>query len=52
MILLYLKGGMGNQMFEYAAGKALSLHLNTILKIDKSYYDQKHYEQEGSLRDF
>ena len=52
MILLHLKGGIGNQMFEYAAGKAFLLHQNTIFKIDKSYYDQKHYEQEGSLNDF
>ncbi len=52
MILLYLKGGIGNQLFEYAAGRSLSLHLNTNFKIDKSYYDQKHYEREGKLNDF
>ena len=27
-------GGLGNQMFQYAAGRALSLHHNTELKLD------------------
>lgn len=34
MVELILTGGLGNQMFEYAAAKALALRLNTELKID------------------
>jgi hypothetical protein len=51
MVLIYLKGGLGNQMFEYAAGKALATHLNVPFKIDKSYYDNKEYIDE-SLNNF
>ncbi len=39
MIIAELTGGMGNQMFQYAAAKALSLYHNTELAIDlHSYY--------------
>ena len=31
-------GGLGNQMFQYAAGRALSLRLNTELKLDNSWF--------------
>lgn len=34
MIRLILTGGLGNQMFEYAAARSLSLRLNTALEID------------------
>ncbi len=44
MVLLHLKGGLGNQMFEYAAGIALATHLGVEFKLDKSYYDNKEYE--------
>lgn len=45
-------GGLGNQMFQYAAGHALSLKLNTEFKLDHSFleadskgtYTQRHYE--------
>lgn len=35
MIIVKLVGGLGNQMFQYAIGKHLSIHHKTILKIDK-----------------
>src|SRR5437899_1879198 len=55
MIVVRLMGGIGNQMFQYAAGRALALHLNTELKCDDSYlkadpnekYTQRHYELDG-----
>lgn len=37
MIVVNLKGGMGNQMFQYAAGYALAKKLGCELKIDERY---------------
>ena len=34
MIILRLRGGLGNQLFQYAAGKALASKHNTSLKLD------------------
>jgi hypothetical protein len=38
MIIVALKGGLGNQMFQYAAARNLCLRLNTALKFDLSFY--------------
>jgi hypothetical protein len=38
MFIVYLTGGLGNQMFQYAAGKALALRQNRELKIDVSHF--------------
>lgn len=37
MIIVKLQGGLGNQMFQYAAGRALSIRKNTILKFDLTH---------------
>lgn len=34
MVTTILSGGLGNQMFQYAAGRALSLGLNTEMSVD------------------
>ena len=39
MIISELAGGLGNQMFQYAAGRALSLRYDTRLKLDRSFLD-------------
>ncbi len=36
MIIVQLKGGLGNQLFQYAAGLSLATHLNTSVKVDVS----------------
>lgn len=38
MIIVRLKGGMGNQMFQYACGRAIALKHNTPLALDVSFY--------------
>lgn len=52
MIVVNLKGGLGNQMFQYAAGRALASKLGVPLLLDLSFlqsdpggqYTQRHYE--------
>lgn len=47
MIIVQITGGLGNQMFQYAAGKALSLHHKVPLKLDlQQYRKDKHHELE------
>jgi len=38
MIITSLTGGLGNQMFQYAAGLALAEHRRTVLKLDVSWF--------------
>jgi hypothetical protein len=38
MIITKLKGGLGNQMFQYAVGRQLALTLGVPLKLDISYF--------------
>lgn len=40
MIVVQLMGGLGNQMFQYAAGRSLALRLGVPLKLDLSFYEQ------------
>ena len=40
MIIVKLIGGLGNQMFQYAAGRAIALKNNTSLKLDCSSFEQ------------
>jgi hypothetical protein len=39
MIVVRLQGGLGNQLFQYAAGRALSLHHGVELALDKSWFN-------------
>ncbi|AKM77821.1 MAG: Glycosyl transferase family 11 [Candidatus Wolfebacteria bacterium GW2011_GWE1_48_7] len=39
MIIIKLKGGLGNQMFQYACAKHLAERNNDILRLDLSWYD-------------
>jgi len=38
MIIVEMRGGLGNQMFQYALGRSLSLRHDVILKLDVSNY--------------
>lgn len=52
MILVRLSDGMGNQMFQYALGRALSLRRGAALKLDLSAYqrDRKRVYSLGLFR--
>ncbi len=39
MIIVQLTGGLGNQMFQYAIGRMLSIKHNTQLKLDISFFE-------------
>ena len=41
MIIAQITGGLGNQMFQFATAKALSLHLNADLKLDLESFKQE-----------
>ncbi len=53
MIILALKGGLGNQMFQYALGRRMAHIRRTELKLDLSYYDfQAHGITEDTPRKY
>ena len=41
MIIVRLKGGLGNQMFQYALGRQLAEKNQTDLRLDLSFYDDQ-----------
>lgn len=50
MIITQLIGGLGNQMFQYAAGRALSLRRNSRLLLDISAFKANQFHQGFELR--
>lgn len=41
MIIMRIKGGLGNQMFQYAAGYAIAKRLGQDMKLDTSFYPEQ-----------
>jgi len=52
MIVIRLKGGLGNQMFQYAIGHILSKKNNCLLKIDTRFFDLSKTNNRVTARDF
>jgi hypothetical protein len=52
MIIISLFGGLGNQMFQYATGKAVALRLNTELQLDVSLLNDRTYRKDFTYRNF
>jgi hypothetical protein len=41
MVIVKLKGGLGNQLFQYAVGRRIAYERNTVLKLDRFSYERK-----------
>lgn len=52
MIITRLMGGLGNQMFQYAAGRRLALSNRTVLKLDLSYIQDRTPRKDFTFRDY
>lgn len=52
MIVVKLKGGMGNQMFQYACGRAQAERYQTELKLDLSFLLSRIQRPELTLRNY
>ena len=52
MIIVRLMGGLGNQMFQYAAGNALADRLGVSLQLDRTFLDQRSENPGYTLRNF
>ena len=52
MIVVELKGGLGNQMFQYALGKYLALKHDTRLYLDKAFLEDRSSSEMAVFRDY
>jgi hypothetical protein len=52
MIIVRLKGGLGNQMFQYAVGRALSVHYGVKLFLDTDWFKGDYAFKSGAERSF
>jgi hypothetical protein len=52
MVLVRLQGGLGNQMFQYAAGLRLAITRRTELKLDLAGLLDRRVPQAGAVRDY
>ena len=52
MIIVKIKGGLGNQMFQYACGRFVAQQVNTELKLDISSYLSKNIPSIDTPRNY
>lgn len=52
MIIIKIYGGLGNQMFQYAIGKSLSIKHKTKLKLDLSWFSEVRFDATATPRYF
>lgn len=52
MIIVKLMGGLGNQMFQYALGRAMAIKHNTTLRLDLSFLHDRTPRKNFIFRDF
>jgi len=52
MIITKIQGGLGNQLFQYALGRNLTIKNNVELKLDRTDYDKKDRYREYGLDNF
>ena len=52
MIIVILKGGLGNQLFQFAYGKMISETFNIPLKFDLSFLKRRDKDVDYTIRDF
>ena len=52
MIYIQIKGGLGNQMFQFAIGKILAIHHNTKLLLEKEFYTNSETSSFHTPRNF
>ena len=52
MIVVKLMGGLGNQMFQYAAAKALAEHHRVPLKVDLSFLNDRSAKENFTFREY
>ncbi|MFC1766307.1 alpha-1,2-fucosyltransferase [Planctomycetota bacterium] len=51
-LIIQLRGGLGNQMFQYAYGRAQALRHNMALRLDLSYLQQTPTKPNRTARDY
>ncbi|MFN3403734.1 MAG: alpha-1,2-fucosyltransferase [Cytophagaceae bacterium] len=52
MIVIKLKGGLGNQMFQYAFAKSLSEKYSVPFYLDHTFLEDKSFKKDFTFRDF
>jgi hypothetical protein len=52
MIITKIQGGLGNQLFQYATGRALSIRNKSELKLDLSFFENPEYQKVYRLDKF